>query len=247
MLAEAETPPESIDLLVAGVQLERDTGRLHLSIAEIKSLFDHAHIDNNEVRQRLGKLGMTDEDIADLLVVWNDGKKAARSGIGTAKILGYLIGEVIDKTTAYNHLIANGMRPQDAQFLVDHPTTHPHVTLKPVSPATVVAAYKDDVLGIDEARAELAKLNISQTQRELLLANATAIITKGKKPKQPTKTLTDGHVLDALKFGLASPTWVERELETLGYSADDASLLTMLELAKLDPKNLDRYGWQVLT
>ena len=46
---------------------------------------------------------------------------------------------------------------------------------------------------------------------------------------------------------LAETTWAERELETLGYSADEAGLLVMIELAKLDPHNVAKYGWQVLT
>src|SRR5437588_6096604 len=182
LLTEVDTPPESINLLVAGVQLERNAGRLHLSVAEIKTLFENGQIDNNEVRQRLSNLGMTDADIADLIVVWNDGKKVARSGIGTAKVLGYLLGGVINKEAAYNRLVANGMRQQDAQFLVDNPSTHPQTTKKPLTASTIVAAYKDDVLTIDEATAALESINVSAAQIDLLLANATAMVTKGKKP-----------------------------------------------------------------
>jgi hypothetical protein len=247
LLKESGTPAEAVDLLVAGVQLERDAGRLHLTITEIKDLYEHNHIDNSEVRQRLGILGMNDADIADLLTVWADGKKVARSGIGTAKILGYLVGGVLDKKTAYDHLIANGMRQQDAQFLVDHPSTHPQTVSKPITAQTIVAAYKDDVLTIDAARALLKQINVNPTQIELLLANATAVITKGKKPKKPTKTLTETQVVDALKYGLATATWAERELETLGWAADDASLLVMIELARTDPASVQQHGWQVLT
>jgi hypothetical protein len=247
VLKEVETPPESIDLLVAGVKLERDAGRIHLSIAEIKDLYQYGHIDNNEVRQRLGKLGMNDADIADLLVVWSDGKQVARSGIGTAKILAYLTGGVIDKETAYARLILNGMNQKDAQFLVDNPTTHPITKTTPLKASTVVAAYKDDVLTIDEARAALESLKVAPEQIDLLLANATATVTKGKKPKKPTKTLSESQVIDALKFGLAEPTWAERELETLGWSPDDATLLVMIELTRLDPKAIQTYNWSVLT
>lgn len=247
ILVEAETPQEAIDLLVAGVKLEREAGRLHLSVAEIKDLFLNGHINNDEVRQRLGILGLNDADIADMITVWNDSRKTARSGIGTAKILGYLVGGVIDKQTAYNHLLQNGMNQKDAQFLVDHPTTHEISASKPISAATIVAAFKDDVLGIDQARALLQKSNVNPTQIDLLLANATAVVTKGKKPKKPTKTLSEGNIIDALKLGLAAPTWAERELETLGWSGDDATLIVVTELARLDPKNLDAIGWQQLT
>lgn len=246
LLGSVETPAETIDLLVAGVNLERDAGRLHLSVSEIKTLYENQQIGTDEVRQRLGNLGMNDADIADLILVWNDGKKVARSGIGTAKILAYLLGGVIDKQTAYDRLVANGMNQKDAQFLVDHPSTHPITKITPIKPSTIVAAYKDDVLTIDDARAELKFLNVDDTEIELLLANATATVTKGKKPKKPTKTLSEANVLDALKLGLAEATWAERELETLGYSADDAALITMIELARLDPKNLQTYGWSVL-
>jgi hypothetical protein len=247
LLKSAETPPESIDLLVAGVQLERDAGRLHLTVADIKDLWQHQHINSDEARQKLAILGMADRDIADLLIVWQDGLKVARSGISSAKVIQYLLGGVIDKQAALNRLIQNGMNAKDAQFLVDHPSTHPQVAKKPITAATVVAAYKDDVLSIDEARALLLKIPVDPTQVELLLANANFTVTKGKKPKKPTKTLTETHVVDALKYGLATDTWAERELETLGYAAADASLLVMTELAKLDPANVDKHGWQVLT
>lgn len=247
ILQDANTPTEAIDLLVESVKLERDAGRLHLSVAEIKDLWLNNHINSDEVRQRLGVLGASDETIADLITVWGDSKKTARSGIGTAKILGYLIGGVITKEQAYAHLIQNGMNQKDAQFLVDHPTTHAISASKPISPATIVAAFKDDVLGIDEARTLLQKSNVNPAQIDLLLANATAVVTKGKKPRKPTKTLSETNVIDALKLGLAAPTWAERELETLGWSADDAALITMTELVRLDPKNLDAYGWQQLT
>jgi hypothetical protein len=190
---------------------------------------------------------MNESDITDLLVVWQDQKKTARSGIGTAKILGYLLGGVIDKGTAYNHLILNGMNQKDAQFLVDHPSTHPQTVAKPVSKSTIIAAYKDDVLTIDQARAALKAANVSDAEAELLLANAIAQVTKGKKPKKPTKTLSEANVLEALKYGLADPTWAERELETLGWAAADASLIVMVELTKLDPKAPATYGWQTLT
>src|SRR5437763_4412496 len=99
----------------------------------------------------------------------------------------YRIGNVIDKETAYNRLILNGMKQADARFLVDHPSTHPQVAAKPVSKATIIAAYKDEVLSIDEARAALQKTNVPAAEIELLLANANYTISKGQKPKQPTK------------------------------------------------------------
>lgn len=247
LLKEAETPQESIDLLVAGVKLERDAGRLHLSVAEVKDLFQNGHIDNNEVRQRLANLGFSDADIADLIIVWNDAKKVARSGIGTAKILGYLIGGVIDKQTAYNLLVRNGVAVKDAQFLVDHPTTHPQVSAKPVNAGTIIAAYKDDVLTRDQTESLLKARGTNPEQAFLLLANADAQVTRGKKPKKPTKSLSETNVLEALKLGLANATWAERELETLGWATADAVLLVTAELTKLDSGYPGKAGWQVLT
>jgi hypothetical protein len=246
ILKQTETPQASIDLLVSGIKLEQNVGHLHLSITEIKDLYQHAHIDGTEVRQRLAKLGLPDSDISDLLLVWADQKKVARSGIGTARILSYLVSGAIDKTTAYNHLISNGMNQSDAQFLVDHPSTHSNVASKPLEASTIVAAYKDDVLTIDAAKAKLESLKVDPTEIDLLLANATATITKGKKPRHPTKSLSETNVIDALKYGLAKGTWAERELETLGYSASDSALIVTVELTKLDPGYLAASGWQTL-
>lgn len=245
LLTQAHVPPASMDLEVEAANLVRAWGKKTLSTAEVKKLLDDGRVDDNQAHQRLVLQGYTDEDASLLIQDWHAQKELGHPGLTENRVLAYLRGGVLTAAEAYDHLVANGMNARDARFLVEHPEASAQTSRHKLSQATILAALKDGVIDQPTAMADLLGIGVDPDEATLAVQVANIAVRRGPKPRQGTKVLSEATVLEALKLGMAEPTWAVRELVTIGYTEADAMLITEVERIKLDPNLLA--DWTVLT
>lgn len=244
ILDQIHVPPPSIDMEVAALTLEKEAGKRHLAVGDVKKAFQQGTMNADQVRAQLSADGYADDDITQLITLWNEEAKAGKQQLGTNRILQYLVSGVINSSDAYSQLVASGMRPADATFLVDHPGVNGTVYAHALSDTTIISAYKDDIISVDQASALLKGLNLSPEDIALKLQVATKQKEKGGKPKQATKTLDLAQIKEAYDVGLATLAWATRELQVIGYSASDADIITASWYAKAEGKVPP--GWTIL-
>lgn len=244
-LDEAHVPPASITLEIEAANLVRSWSRKSLSLSEIKKLFDDNLLDDHQAEQRLVSQGYSEDDAIILIHDWHTLKELGHPGLNENRILAYLKGGVITDVQAYDRLVGLGIRVEDARFLVQHPDAAPQTKTHPTEHSTILAAYKDDVIDRPTAFALLKERGESDEEAQLALQVIDVNLRRGKKPRQPSKTLGEGQVIEAFKLGLAEATWAIRELVTLGYAEADAMLLVEIEISKLS--GAVPADWAVLT
>lgn len=245
ILGRVNVPAASIELEVSALQLQTQIGRAHLSLAELQRGYQDGTMHLGEVQQRLAQLGYNATDSAALLAEWDAKGNAGKVGVTVQRVITYLLSKVLSPQEAYAQLTAMGLRPDDAMFLVQHPSAQGTVYAHNLDVATVISAYKDGVIDVDTATQKLADLNTDPQEAQLQLAIATAQLQKPGKPKATAKTLTVADVHEAVDLGLATTAWAVRELQQQGYTEADAQLLAALWYAK--PANAPPPGWVTLT
>lgn len=245
ILTRVNVPKQSVDLEVEAARLQISWGRQQLSVSELKTARLAGRLDDHAAIQRLMELGYTNADAVLLVDEWTRDQKAGAPALSEARILGYLLGKVIDRDRAIELLIQTGLKVADATFIADHPSQLGGVYAYPLKPDTVTTALKDEVITTDDALALLVQLNVDPTQAALMVQIANASAARGRKPKQPTRNLSEGQVLDAFRQGLVSPSWVLSELALLGYADADAQLIVAVEETKLTGEL--PAGWVTLT
>jgi hypothetical protein len=245
LLDEAGLPAGSVDEEVQASNLVRQWGRRSLSLSVIKKLRHDGDIDDAQARQRLIGYGFSEEDAQTQIEEWKSEASQGRSGLSESRILSYLVAGVLTPVEAYDRLVAAGIKSSDATFLVNHPDAGPVARKHGSTANDIVAAYKDDVLTLVEAQAKLEDIGLEPDAAALKLRVANVAKNRGPKPKGPGKALSEAHVLEAFKLGLAADTWALRELSTLGYSDAHAALIVAIEEAKMSSRAPD--GWTQLT
>lgn len=245
ILAQINVPKASIDLEVAALDLEKEIGKRHLSTADVKKAYQEGTMDIGQVRAQLSAEGYADDDITTLLALWDAEGKAGKQKVATNRILSYLTSGVLSTSDAYSQLLASGMTPDDARFLVEHPGANGTVYAHSLTQNTIISAFKDSVITIDTANALLKQIGVDPAEATLTLEVAAKQAAKSGKPKQPSKVLDVAEVKAAFELDLATLLWCKRELETIGYSEADADLITASWYAKANGKPPD--GWIPLT
>lgn len=245
LLAQANVPADAIESEVSAANLTRQFGRHALSVANIRKLWQGGAIDDRQATAMLVESGYVETDAESVLKEWQLGVGTGRSGLSTTRILQYLKAGVLTPDEAYDRLTGNGMKSADARFLVDHPETSGGVKSKSNTESDIVAAYKDGILTQDDTNAKLQALGLTSDAASLKLQIANTQLAKAKKPRQTPKSLSEAHILEAYKLGLATEAWAERELETVGWSVNDAQLLVAIETAKMNSGQAPP-GWVTL-
>lgn len=244
ILAQIHVPPQSIDLEVAAVSLERTVGRTHLTAAELQKLWTEGALTQGQVEQQLSSIGYDADSISELLTLWTTNAKAGKNVLTVSRVLAYFMGDVINDQEAYDLLIADGVSPQQATFLIQHPKAQTSTFAHKLSPGTIVSAYKDGVISIDDAKAKLISAGTAPDEANLQLQVAQAELAKGGKPKQSAKQLSIAEVESAVKLGLGTYTWAVRQLGVIGYSDNDALLIVAEWFTTIEGTTPD--GWTVL-
>lgn len=244
-LVEANVPSRSIGFELEAANLVKSWQHKDLSLSEIKRLYDNGILSDAQAHVRLVQQKFSEEDATLLINDWKAAKALGHPGLTENRILAYLKGGVLTKVEAYDRLVALGVRPQDATFLVDHPDTAGPATTHPIGRSAILAALKDEIIDQPTAERLLRGEGESEEGTRLLLAETNFGIRRGKKPRQPEKVLSSAQIIEAFKLGLSDATWAVRELVTTGYTEADAMLLVTIEITKL--AGAIPPDWQVLT
>lgn len=232
LLKQANVPQASIDLEIEAANLTKGWGRLQLTVSEIKAQFQQGRLDQHAAILRLVRDGYTEDDALLLIQSWLADSRAGKLGLSESRILSYLLGGLYSRQQAYAALLDQGYKADDAAFLVDNPSSFGGVFRYPLTPATVLAALKDGDLSEEQARQLLDGLSMDPTEADLRIKVAEQAGRRAQKPKAPAKALSEAQILDALRQGLAEPSWALTELSLIGYSDADAQLLVALELTR---------------
>lgn len=244
ILAKVNVPQASIDLELEAVNLSKSLAARTLSVAEVKSLYLAGAISQDAAIQRLVDQRYSQDDARTVVLSWHNKATQSRSGLSESRILAYLKGGILTPTEAYDHLVANGIRAEDATFLVQHPDATPGVKPHQLSQATILGALHDGLLTIPQAEAKLEAEGVSHDDAVLMVQESAARLVRPKKTAARVKELSDAQILDAFKLGLAESTWAQRELVAAGYSDENASIIVAIEEAKLTKSTPD--GWVTL-
>lgn len=238
ILNQTKTPKEAIKTEVAAIQLQKQTGRLLLSVATIHKLWQENIMKDQDAESALIQHGYNHNDASDLIQSWREDNKSKHHTITSSKVLQYLVSGIMSPQDAYNRLISLGFDPQDASFLVAHPSaagTHHPYTLKPT---TVIQAYEDGIIDLTATLRQLSALNVNPIEQGDMLKIANwRLHNKKVKPVTP-KALDKADIHDAFKEGIIDEVTAESMLEDIGYSSSDAHFVAYVWLVKQNPEAL---------
>lgn len=243
-LTEANVPAKSIDLEVEAIKLEQSTARQQLTLDQMKQAYLHGDISRDNLIQRLTDKEYALEDAQLIATAWEQESAKTITVLSESRILQYLLSGVITPAKAYDMLLSLGLRPDDARFIVDHPSATGSTYRYDLTPQIVLSALKDTVISVDYAREKLRELNVEPETADLEIRIAQAQQSRNKKTQQPQKLLTVGDVRELFDNGLIGEAYAVRELTLIGYSDSDSNLLVAGWITKRDG-NLPA-GWIVL-
>ena len=245
ILEQANVPAPSIKLELEALQLQKSIGLTKLSVADIHTAYENGDLSEAEIKARLANDGYKASDIDLILQEWGVGKYIIKPTTSAKTIMRYFRSGIINGTTATQALANIGIAPDTVAAMIGSPQGVGSGYIHTLAPNTVLAAYKDGVLGVDDARAKLESLGMSPTDATVSLQIAQTQIANKRLVKGSSKGLSISDIKDAVKFGTANVTWGIRELVLLGYSHDDANLIMATEMANLTGSPPD--GWVELT
>lgn len=232
ILTLANVPPASIQLELYAIDLQKSWQVTTLSVAQLKSAYIHGDLDKTTVTMELVAKGYSANDANILITTWEQDQVKAGAAISQSRILAYLLGGVLDKVTAYNMLVAQGMTPADAGFLTNNPGAFGTTFQYRLNPNTVASGLKDGILTVEQAQALMAQLAIDPDEANLRIQIAISQQAKKKVPKAPAKFLTEAQYTAAFEAGLMNEPALVRALVALGYSEPDAQLLVAIQYTK---------------
>lgn len=233
ILKEANVPDGSITLELAALDLQKQIGVSKIPVGDIKTAYDNGDIDADEVKSQLIEHGYNASDTQLIMTDWGVGTSIIKPNTTAKKIIQYYKSGVINESTAVQALVNIGVSIDTATAMVSYGQGTGTGYLHTLSPSTVLSAYKDGVIGLDDAKVLLENLGMSSDDINYSIGVAQYQIAHKRVPKGATKNITVADVKDALKYGLATPAWAIRELEALGYSSDDANLIVAIEMTDL--------------
>jgi hypothetical protein len=245
-LRTVNVPATSARLEVEAAKLAKTWQVKNLSVAQIKTLHDKNLINDAQAIARLVAQDFTEENALELVNSWKETAAAPHAGLTESMILGYLVSGVLTKTEAFDRLVTQNIKPEDAAFLVEHPSTTGPVKSHGAAVGTIVGALKDGVIDVVTAEQKLRDTGMDADAVALTIREASFQITRGKTPKQPHKDLSAAQILDAFRYGLATSAWAVRELVQTGYTQTDATLIVAIEETKLSERGEPPADWVTL-
>jgi hypothetical protein len=234
-----------VDLEIAAGQLEHHAKNATVTLSQIKLAFEHGDIAQEATISMLADRGYAQADALFIVNAWASTAKTTAKGLTENRILAYMQSGVLTKDTAYKMLIARGMRPEDANLLVDHPSASGSVYKYNLTPTLVQSALKDGAVSVDEATALLTKLQVNPDEIPLLIATSNSQALRAKRAQNNPKTLPEGTIKTAFENSIMSEVAAHRFLTLDGYSDTDATIIIATWFAALNGSPPD--GWIMIT
>jgi hypothetical protein len=232
VLEQVNVPEQSIALEVAGVQLERGMGQTQLSVSQLKAAYQSGVDSREAVLQALQAHDYAPSDAQTLVQTWDHEAGQRLKHISEQRILQYYESGIFSAAQAFDQLRSGGLNAADANILIAHPEARPPHLKYPLTKDTVLLAYKDGAITVEEAQTRLAALGVAP--QEATLSIQIAQFQMRRKPPKPTvpKQLTEQQIFEAYALKLVSTSYVETWLKDQGWTDGEASLLTAIQVAK---------------
>lgn len=241
ILAATGVTGTDIALEIAAGQLEHHAKVSSVTLSELRKLFEDGDLSRDNVLSRLTEHGYSVDDANLVITNWEHEAGTANKGISEQRILSYMMSGVLSKDAAYKMLLSRGLRPEDANLLVNNPEVHGSAHAYTLSPGLIQQAVKEGVLSVDTALVQLSDLHVDTKTANLLLQVATAQSLRNHRRKQGTHILTEGEIKAAFENGLIGPADAHNRLTIAGYSDSDAALVAATWYAAANNKIPD--GW----
>lgn len=213
-----------ISLEVAAGQLEQHAKTATITLSQIKLAFEHGDIAQEAAISMLSDKGYAQADALFIVQSWASASAASSKGLSENRILAYMQSGVLTQQQAFNKLTARGMRPEDAQLLVSHPSASGAVYTHNLSPTTVQSALKDGAISVDEATALFKTMNVAPEEIALLIDTANTQAIRAKRAQNNPKSLPEATIKSAFENGIMSEIAAHRFLTIDGYSDTDATI-----------------------
>jgi len=245
ILTIAKVPKNSITLELAALDLQKSIGLKQLSAGDLKVALEVGDLSLSEVESKLKDLGYSSSDIELIIKEWQGGGSVMKPTVSAKTVIRYYNSKVISRDQAVQLLSVMGISSTDIESMLNGGgiigSGYAHI----YSPATVISAYKDGVVNVDSARTLLEKIGVEPETVTLMLTIAFYQMTHKTKKASGVKSITAGDLNEAYKLGLGSDAWLIREYVNIGYSQDNATLLSAIEVTKVTGN--PPIGWEVLT
>jgi len=245
ILTIAKVPKNSITLELAALDLQKSIGLKQLSAGDLKVALEVGDLSLSEVESKLKDLGYSSSDIELIIKEWQGGGSVMKPTVSAKTVIRYYNSKVISRDQAVQLLSVMGISSTDIESMLNGGgiigSGYAHI----YSPATVISAYKDGVVDVDSARTLLEKIGVEPETVTLMLTIAFYQMTHKTKKASGVKSITAGDLNEAYKLGLGSDAWLIREYVNIGYSQDNATLLSAIEVTKVTGN--PPIGWEVLT
>ena len=244
ILTQANVPDKSIKLELAGLNLEKKIGAAKLSPTLIRDAYGKGDITLAEVKTRLADDGYKLSDIELILKEWNIGPYSVKVTTTAKTVLRYYKSGIITHLEAQHALAQIGITPDAVTNMLDNPDILGSGYIHQLSPATILAAYKDGVMSVDAAQVKLESVGVAPNEALLELKITEYQLAHKKMPKSATKGISEAEIKAAFDEGLVTETWAIRELMNFGYGESDANLIVVTWITKLSGSIPN--GWKTL-
>lgn len=229
ILTQSNYPSKLIDDDIAAITLEQTIGKVLHSVAVIKSRRQHNEINDTQAIQELGELNYSAEYITELLQAWGNAPIRAKHGLSQAKILSYMLAGLIQPKDAYNQLVAGGLEPNDATFLVAHPTASGGTKIHARSPGLVIQAYIDGAVNNSQLSGALTAAGVQSGDLDYYIAIAHHRIATKHQAADGSVEPSAADWRAAFKKGIIDFPTLVSSLQTLHYAPDAAMLIAEIE------------------
>lgn len=233
ILEAINTPEESIPNEVAAIKLEKETRHREVSTGILKELWLNHPEMRSALSTELNKMGFSDDEVTQLTTAWADANRKHHKGLPPGRIATYVASGVITKQDGHDRLVAMDYSDADAWLIVNNPRVASIHHALPYNRSTILSAYKDGIILAGEAEQRLAAINVPNTEINGLMSVASYEMERAKTRSVHKKHLNEAQIHDALKYKLHDWGWALDRFGDLGYSEDQAMLLTAILLAKL--------------
>ena len=213
---------DAINIIISLADAQLEAKPKILARSQLEKAYINNLIEKPEFRKQLKSLGYTDEGIK-LIIQTADLKKQPK-GLSLTKtdILKAWRHNVIDDTTALKMLEDKGFTEVQAQTIIKANEKLAPKLSKAPGVSELEFAYRKGIISEEEFKARLKDMGYSDEDITLEVAVAKA------RNVVPSKTLTTSEVLRAFKEGILNPNETASRLLSMGYDADDASILMAL-------------------
>jgi len=183
--------------------------------------------------------GYNDEDIKRYAKYLTEIKYKEEKDLTKSEILRLYRENIIDRTTAKDMLISLGYDENEAELLLSLEDLKIEAEkakeVKVLTKYDVLRAYRENVIGREEAKAMLLDLGYSKEDAELLLKIED--IKKKAKESEKERELSKSDLLRLYREGVIDRKTAKEALMDIGYSESDAELLLRLEDIKKKKKS----------